>query len=105
MPFGTRLDHWLQLIRGEFQEVPDLRVTLEQAEVVWSLEPRDLELILETFVDVGFLRRVSDGAYFHPHLRGVAGLRPQRALRKPRLLGRTRPNRLIRHHSSEKRSV
>ncbi len=54
MPFGTRLDHWLQLIRGEFQEVPDLRVTLEQAEVLWSLEPRDLELILETFVDVGF---------------------------------------------------
>ncbi len=101
MPFGTRLDHWLQLIRGEFQEVPDLRVTLEQAEVLWSLEPRDLELILETFVDVGFLRRVSDGAYFHPQLRGVAGLRPQRALRKPRLLA----NRLIRHHSSEKRSV
>ncbi len=45
MPVGTRLDDWLSLIRGEFQKVPDLRVTLEQAAVLWNLEPRDLELI------------------------------------------------------------
>ena len=62
MPFGTRLDDWLPLIRGEFQEVPDLRVTLEQAAVLWNLEPRILELILETFVDVGFrFKDVPDG--------------------------------------------
>ncbi len=71
MPFGTRLDHWLQLIRGEFQEVPDLRVTLEQAAVLWKLEPRDLELILDTFVDVGFLRRSPAGSYFQPQPGGV----------------------------------
>lgn len=71
MPVGTRLDHWLQLIRGEFQEVPDLRVTLEQAAVLWNLEPRDLEVLLETFVDVGFLRRSPDGSYFRPQPRGV----------------------------------
>ncbi len=71
MPVGTRLDHWLQLIRGEFQEVPDLRVTLDQAAVLWNLEPRDLELILDTFVDVGFLRRSPDGSYFQPPPGGV----------------------------------
>ncbi len=72
MPLSTRLDDSLQLIRGEFREVPDLRITLEQAEGRWNLEPRDLELILETFVDVGFLRHSPDGSYFHPQPRDVA---------------------------------
>ncbi len=71
MCFSTRLDDWLSLIRGEFEEVPDLRVTLQQATLQWNLELRDLEVIMETFVDVGFLRRTSDGSYFHPRPRGV----------------------------------
>ncbi len=66
MPFGTRLEDSLQLIRGEFREVAGLRITLEQAEGRWNLEPRDLELILETFVDVGFLRHSPDGSYYRP---------------------------------------
>ena len=72
MPASTRLDNSLQLIRGAFQEVPALRITLEQAQERWNLEPRDLELILETFVDVGFLRHSQDGAYFYPPPRDVA---------------------------------
>ncbi len=66
MPFGTRLEDSLQLIRGEFREVAGLRINLEQAEGRWNLEPRDLELILETFVDVGFLRHSPDGSYYRP---------------------------------------
>ena len=64
MPVSARLDDDLHLIRSEFQEIPDLRVNLEQAQVRWNLEPSDLELILETFVDVGFLRHSSDGPYY-----------------------------------------
>ena len=98
MPFRTRLDFGLQLIRSEFLEVPDLRVTLEQAAVLWNLESRDLELILETFVDVGFLRRTSDGWYFHPQPRGLTtgSDRPRQALdRLPHqaTLGRAIPDR------------
>ena len=66
MPFNTRIEDWLQVIRGEFHETPDLRVTLDQAETRWDLDHRNAELILETFVDVGFLRRSPDGSYFHP---------------------------------------
>ncbi len=73
MLVGTRLDDSLQLIRGDFQEVANLRINLEQAAGRWNLEPRDLELILETFVDVGFLRHSPDGSYFHPQPRAVAG--------------------------------
>ena len=72
MLFSSPLDDWLQLIRGEFQEVPNLRVTLGQAAVRWNLEPRKLELVLETFVDRGFLLRAPGGAYSHPQPRGVA---------------------------------
>jgi hypothetical protein len=72
MPFNTRLDDWLKLIRTEFQEVPDLRVNLEQATVLWNLETRDLELILETFVDVGFLGHSPDGSYYRLQPRNVA---------------------------------
>jgi hypothetical protein len=93
MALRTRLDFGLQLIRSEFQEVPELRVTIEQAAVLWNLETRDLELILETFVDVGFLRRASDGSYFHPQPRGVAAdpARPSQAA--DRLRQRTPPAR------------
>ena len=72
MPFHSRLENSLQLIRGEFREVADLRITLEQAELRWKLEPRDLELILETFVDVGFLRHSPDGSYYRLYPRNVA---------------------------------
>ena len=33
MPVSARLDDDLHLIRSEFQEIPDLRVSLEQAQV------------------------------------------------------------------------
>jgi DNA-binding IclR family transcriptional regulator len=93
MPFSTPLDKWLQRIRSEFQEVPARRVTLGQAKVLWNLEPRKLELILETFVDVGFLRRSPDGSYFHPQPRCV--ITDLKGL--DRLQHRTAADPLIRH--------
>ena len=38
MPVSARLDDDLHLIRSEFQEIPNLRVSLEQAQVRWNLE-------------------------------------------------------------------
>ena len=40
-----------------------MRVTLQQAADHWDVDQPVLEIILETFVDVGFLRRSIDGAY------------------------------------------
>ena len=42
IPFGTRLEDWLPRIRGEFQEIPALRVTLQHATGLWNLEAREL---------------------------------------------------------------
>lgn len=59
----THLDEWLWLIRSTFREEPELRVTLNQAADLWALDEMTLEVILETFVDVGFLYRSMDGTY------------------------------------------
>ena len=58
-----RLGEWLRLIRSEFHDEPDMRLTLQQAADHWDVDQPVLEIILETFVDVGFLRRSIDGAY------------------------------------------
>jgi hypothetical protein len=62
-PFAGRLSDWLQVIRGEFSEDPELAVTAEQARQRWPLPPTSLVAILDAFVDVRFLRRLPDGAY------------------------------------------
>jgi hypothetical protein len=62
-PFSGRLSDWLQVIRFEFSEHPDLAVTAEQARERWPLPPSRLTAILDAFVDVRFLRRLPDGAY------------------------------------------
>jgi DNA-binding IclR family transcriptional regulator len=63
MLFTGRIVDWLQVIRGEFDEAPDLRVTVEQAVELWNVDVSTVRTILETFVDVGFLRRSPDGVY------------------------------------------
>ena len=59
----VRLEEGLWLIRSTFRKVPDLRVTLTEAADLWALDQMKLEIILETFVEVGFLCRSPDGAY------------------------------------------
>jgi len=58
-----RLVDWLQVIRGDFEEAPDLRVTTEEAQTRWPLPVASLGAILDAFVDVRFLYRRPDGVY------------------------------------------
>ena len=66
MRHTARLDEWLLLIRGEFSEVPHLRLSVAQAARRWNLDSVDMGLILEIFTGLGFLCRSSDGSYFRP---------------------------------------
>jgi Nse1 non-SMC component of SMC5-6 complex len=59
----TWLTDWRQVVRGEFEEIPDLRVTTEQASDRWNLEASHLEAILDSLVDSGFLCRSPEGVY------------------------------------------
>jgi hypothetical protein len=50
-------------IRGEFLEMPGLRLTLEQARRLWRLDETACDAVLGALVDARFLARTRDGAF------------------------------------------
>jgi len=46
----------LERVRGEFNEMPGLRLTPEQAERLWNLDPRACGEVLARLVAMSFLR-------------------------------------------------
>jgi hypothetical protein len=50
-------------IRGEFLEMPGLRLTPEQARRLWRLDETACEAVLGALVDARFLARTRDGAF------------------------------------------
>lgn len=63
----------LDRIRGEFREVPDLKVTEWQACRLWNISVPVCDDILGALVAERFLRRTADGAYLR---RGMERRRP-----------------------------
>jgi len=51
------------LIRMEYLEMPDLKLTLAQARRLFGLPVEECETALEALVTVGFLARNRDGAF------------------------------------------
>jgi DNA-binding IclR family transcriptional regulator len=50
-------------IRGEYREMPGLKLTVRQAARLWHLDPPSIERLLNVLVADGLLRRTSAGAY------------------------------------------
>ena len=50
-------------IRGEYIEMPGLRLTVTQAQRLWGLDRAACETVLSALVDVEFLIRNHDGAF------------------------------------------
>jgi hypothetical protein len=50
-------------VRGEFAEMPGLRLTAAQACRLWGVDPTTCGAMLTTLVDANFLFRTRDGAY------------------------------------------
>lgn len=50
-------------VKGEFLEMPGLRLTELQARRLWALEPSLCNAVLTELVDNGFLLRTRDGAF------------------------------------------
>ena len=60
----SNVDHGLvQQIEAEFQEMPGLRLTIEQAQRLWCLEPRTCHAVLKSLIDAGVLRRTKRGLF------------------------------------------
>lgn len=49
--------------RGEYAEMPDLRLTTQQAARLWGLDAATSHAILDALVDAEFLCRMPSGAY------------------------------------------
>jgi predicted Co/Zn/Cd cation transporter (cation efflux family) len=60
---ARRVCDWVQLIRQQFQQTPQLCVTAEQASRLWGMEAVETEAVLSAFVDAHLLNRTRGGAY------------------------------------------
>ena len=56
-------ENLLRRVRGEYLEMPGLRLTPSQAARLWGLGSSATAGVLEMLIDVGFLARTESGAY------------------------------------------
>lgn len=56
-------DEILSRVRGEFLEMPGLRLTEPQARRLWALEPSLCSEVLTELVENGFLLQTREGAF------------------------------------------
>ena len=54
---------WVQLIRAEYLEMPDLQLREDEVQRLWGLDAMTCEALLDAFVCARFLRRTRDGFY------------------------------------------
>ena len=57
------LQDWSQLIRGEFEELPDLQLTQSQVEELWGFDTTVANALLSALVSAGVLEKTNQGAY------------------------------------------
>lgn len=57
------LDDVLRRVRGEFIEMPGMRLTSVQAQRLWGLDRAACDTLLGALVDAKFLFRTRDGAF------------------------------------------
>jgi hypothetical protein len=60
---AVELDRLLAIIRGEYLEMPGLRLTRQQAQRLWSLDADTCETLLTMLEASQFLRRTRTGDY------------------------------------------
>lgn len=61
-----QLDMVLAAVQREYDEMPGLVLTAEQAQRLWALEPRMCRAVLGELVDAGYLRRTDAGKFMKP---------------------------------------
>ena len=66
------LDDVLRRVRGEYIEMPGLRLTTAQAQRLWGLDRAACDALLGALVDAKFLFRTRDGAFVRSDLSRAA---------------------------------
>jgi hypothetical protein len=79
-PISTASAELVRRIKGEFLEMPGLRLTEAQARRLWGLDAAGCSVLLATLVDAQFLFRTRDGAFMRTeHLDDVQEALTRRA--------------------------
>ena len=55
----------IQIVRGEYLEIPGLLLTRDQVQALWNLDPETCKTILDALIGAGFLQETTDGAFVH----------------------------------------
>jgi hypothetical protein len=63
MEKSSGLQDMVRRVRGEYLEMPGLRLTPEQARRLWVLDERSCDAVLGALVKARFLARTRDGAF------------------------------------------
>ncbi len=62
-PRNVDFAHLLDIVRGEYLEMPGLRLTKRQAQRLWALDITTCDELLGTLESAQFLRRTEKGEY------------------------------------------
>lgn len=57
------LELLLARVRGEYREMPGLRLTFAQASRLWQMDAATTELVMHTLLEQNVLARTRDGAF------------------------------------------
>lgn len=63
---GVDVEAAVSVIRREYDEMPGLALTADQARRLWALDPRLCATVLTRLVDCGYLCRTGTGQYARP---------------------------------------
>jgi hypothetical protein len=55
--------YWRDVVGAEYDSLPELSLTLLQAQRLWTLDADTCRWVLESFVESGYLTVTSDGRY------------------------------------------
>jgi hypothetical protein len=59
----AELNAWLEIIKGEYKEMPGLQLTKWQVQRLWGLDASAVDTVLATLQAADFLRVTSRGCY------------------------------------------
>jgi hypothetical protein len=76
-PARREYDDVLQRVRGEFLEMPGLRLSEPQARRLWGLDAEQCAALLGALVDAKFLVRTREGAFMKTENAALSVLRPR----------------------------
>jgi hypothetical protein len=62
-PQDGLLREWLSIIRGEFLEIPGLRLTRREFQRMWNLDALTCDSLIRSLEESQFLRQTAQGAY------------------------------------------